>query len=248
MTFPKSLGPLPQLTTQQMIEVDRLMVEKYHIDLPRMMENAGRALATLGRTLFLDGDAKGKKVAVLAGTGGNGGGAMVAARWLFNWGADVTVYISKPPGRMTPVPAQQLSILRCMEVAVQLPNALESDETTYDLIIDGIIGYSVKGDPKGGAKKMINWGNEKASPVLALDTPSGVELTTGTVHDPAIKANATLTLALPKQGLFEEAVKPLRGALYLADIGVPPVLFEEKSLNIKVGPVFHASDILLVEE
>lgn len=247
MTFPKFEGEIPHLTTEQMIEVDRLMAEKYEIELPQMMENAGRCLAMLALQLFLKGNAKGKKVAILAGTGGNGGCAMVGARRLFNWGANVTVYISKPAGRMTPATAQQMAVLRCMEVDVQLPNGLESDDARYDLIIDGILGYSMKGDPRGGAKKMISWANDRATPILSLDTPSGVELATGTIHDPSIKANATLTLALPKQGLFNEEVKPYRGQLYLADISVPPVLYHEKSLGLKVGPVFSQSDILLLE-
>ncbi|MEN0004987.1 MAG: NAD(P)H-hydrate epimerase [Bacteroidota bacterium] len=247
MAFPTYKGELPHLTTEQMVAVDRLMIGKYQIELSKMMENAGRALATLARAAFLKGDVKQKKVAILVGTGGNGGGAMVCARHLFNWGADVTVYISKPKGRMTRVPAEQLAILRCMEVAAQLPNALETDATKYDLIIDGIIGYSIKGEPKGGAKKMINWANDRGCPILALDAPSGVELSTGKVHEPAIRAAATLTLALPKKGLFEEAVIPYRGSLYLADISVPPMLYQEKNLNIKVGPVFSVGEILLLE-
>ncbi|NIM09211.1 MAG: NAD(P)H-hydrate epimerase, partial [Planctomycetales bacterium] len=54
----------------------------YRIDLIQMMENAGRNLAHLARSRFLGGDPQGKRVAVLAGTGGNGGGALVCARRL----------------------------------------------------------------------------------------------------------------------------------------------------------------------
>lgn len=239
---------MPVLTTKQMIEVDRLMVRKYQIELIQMMENAGRATALVASSKFLDGNAKGKKIVVLAGTGGNGGGAMACARRLHNWGADVKVIISKPAGRMTPVPAQQLSILRNIEVSVQLPNALESIDNSCDLIIDGIIGYSLEGEPRGGAKKMIEWANENPAPTLSIDTPSGIDLTSGTIYDPVIKANATITLALPKKGLFEEEVKALRGPLYLADIGVPPSLYAEPSLKVKVDAIFAKGDILLIDE
>lgn len=248
LLIPKHLQEIPVLTTKQMVEVDRLMVQKYQIELLQMMENAGRAMALIASSVFLDGNARGKKIIVLAGTGGNGGGAMACARRLHNWGADVKVIISKPAGRMTPAPAHQLSILRNMEVSVQLPNALESIEDRSDLIIDGIIGYSLEGDPRGGAKKMIEWANENTAPVLSLDTPSGIDLTTGTIYDPVIKANATLTLALPKTGLFDEAVKAVRGPLYLADISVPPALYAEPSIKIKVGSLFANGDILLIDE
>jgi len=65
---------IPYLTTDQMREVDRSMIEDYHIELTQMMENAGRNLAHLARTLFLEGDPRGRTVVVLAGSGGNGGG------------------------------------------------------------------------------------------------------------------------------------------------------------------------------
>ncbi len=64
---------IPYLTTEQMIEVDRAMMEDYQIILIQMMENAGRNLADLARKRFLGGDAAEKRVAVLAGTGGNDG-------------------------------------------------------------------------------------------------------------------------------------------------------------------------------
>ena len=55
---------IPYLTTDQMREVDRAMIEDYHIELIQMMENAGRNLAHLARTRFLDGDPRGRRVVV----------------------------------------------------------------------------------------------------------------------------------------------------------------------------------------
>lgn len=69
---------VPYLTTDEMCEVDRLMIETYGIELLQMMEHAGRNPAHLARVRFLDGDPSGRRVIVLAGTGGNGGGALVA--------------------------------------------------------------------------------------------------------------------------------------------------------------------------
>ncbi len=77
-------GDFPKIDTPQMREVDRLMIEDYHIELIQMMENAGRCLAILTKERFFDGDVEGKHIIVLAGTGGNGGGALVAARRLHN--------------------------------------------------------------------------------------------------------------------------------------------------------------------
>src|SRR5499425_3680956 len=103
---------LPALTTEQMREVDRVMVEDLHIELIQMMENAGRNLAELAITRFSPGS-----VTVLAGPGGNGGGGLVAARHLANRGCQVQAVLSEP-GRLTPVPAHQADILARMGVTI----------------------------------------------------------------------------------------------------------------------------------
>jgi len=90
------MAEVPYLTADQMRLVDRVMVEKYHIELIQMMENAGRNLAHLARSRFLNGDPRGRIVIVLAGSGGNGGGGFVCARRLENWGANVHVVTTKP--------------------------------------------------------------------------------------------------------------------------------------------------------
>ncbi len=109
---------LPSLTVSQMIEVDRLMIEAYQISLLQMIENAGRHLAHLARIRFLDGDPRGKRIAILAGTGGNGGGALAAARHLANFGAGVTVYTTRAAVSFAGIPGQQLAILKQMHVPI----------------------------------------------------------------------------------------------------------------------------------
>jgi len=243
MNIPLVKENIPYLGASQMIEVDRLMIQEYKIELAQMMENAGRNLAHLARSRFLDGNPTGKHVLVLAGTGGNGGGALVCARRLHNWGAKVRVLTTRPDEEFTPVPAHQLAILRCMKVAVA--HAWPIDGTSQpELVIDGLIGYSLKGPPRGSAADLIRWANSQTAPILALDAPSGVDVTTGRVFDPAIRAAATMTLALPKEGLRAVGVEPYVGELYLADISVPPALYAVPSLGLAVGPLFAKSDLL----
>jgi NAD(P)H-hydrate epimerase len=99
-------------------------VRHFHIELLQMMENAGRNLAHLARTRFLDGEPRGKRVIVLAGTDGNGGGALVCARRLHSWGAQVQVFVTKDDNAFTPVPGHQLDILRRMQVPIALAAAV----------------------------------------------------------------------------------------------------------------------------
>ena len=221
---------VPALTTEQMRAVDHVMVEDLHIELVQMKENAGRSLAELAIIRFSPGS-----LTILAGPGGNGGGGLVAARHLANRGCQVQVVLTEPD-RLTPVPAHQADILARMGVTIA------SRPATADLIIDAMIGYSLRGDPAGAAAQLITWANDQAAPVLALDTPSGLDLTTGTAANPAVWAAATLTLALPKVGLLDA---PNVGELYLADISVPPLVYQR--MGIPVPELFRQASLLRID-
>jgi len=258
---------VPFLSTEQMITVDRLMIDLYGIDLVRMMENAGRSLARLARERFLEGDARGRKVAVLAGSGGNGGGALVCARHLHNQGAQVRVMVTRRDRHMSEVAAEQLRILEHMGVEVVGPEglahayepsgdggsiavsgpagtAVSRPDRQPDLIVDGVIGYSLKGEPRGVAADLIRWANGAGAPVLSLDVPSGLDAASGTAFEPAVLADATMTLALPKEGLRSPGARALVGELYLADISVPPELYAHQDLGLDVGHVFARDSIV----
>ena len=243
MNFPVYTQPIPAITTEQMVEVDRLMIEKYQITLLQMMENAGRNLAVLARERFLGGNVQKKRVVVLAGSGGNGGGALVCARRLCIWGANVQIVLSHPEDHFTDTVLHQFEILKRMGEPFIHGEIVDRLTTAHlDLIIDGVIGYSLEGNPRGQSAHLIRWANAHAAPILALDTPSGLNLTTGEVGTPAIKATATMTLALPKKGLYEAQENV--GELYLADISVPPALYKAPSLGLQVPDIFKERDIV----
>ena len=220
---------VPALTADQMREVDRVMVEELHIELIQMMENAGRSLAELAIARFAP-----HRVTVLAGPGGNGGGGMVAARHLANRGSQVSVVLSDP-GALTPVPAHQADILGRMGAIIA------EEPTPADLVVDALIGYSIHGSPAGPAAVLIEWANAQASPILALDAPSGLDVTTGAQGTPTVQATATMTLALPKVGLLAAASV---GELYLADISVPTQVYQR--FGIVPGQLFTDSSVVRV--
>jgi NAD(P)H-hydrate epimerase len=216
------------LTAAQMIEVDRVMVEDLQIELIQMMENAGRNLAQL----IIDRLSP-RSVTVLAGSGGNGGGGLVAARHLANRGVDVTVTLAGPPDALSPVAAHQFGILRPMGVP-------EHPEPRHaDVVVDAMIGYSLRGAPRGRGAELIDRIGGIGDRVVALDNPSGLNVTDGSVSGSAVAADMTMTLALPKLGLRGSAQV---GELFCADISVPPSVYEAMG----VGPVpdFTSSSII----
>ena len=232
------ISNLPWLTTAQMVEVDRLMVEEWHISLVQMMENAGRSLAEMTRC-YLGGTVNGKKVVVLCGTGNNGGGGMAAARHLHNWGAQVAVVVVGSSDRLKDVPAQQLDILHRMGLVTSNPN-LEA----ADMILDALIGYGLRGAPRPPISDWIAQANASRQPIIALDTPSGLDATRGVPSESCIRAEVTLTLALPKEGLMTPEAQPYVGELFLADISVPPEVYAAPSLGLEVVSPFGADSIV----
>ena len=96
------------------------------------------------------------------------------------------------------------------------------------LILDALIGYSLKGAPHGLVLEPIQWANGSGGPFLSLDVPSGLDVRTGIAPGEVIRPTWTLTLALPKTSLLPDRT----GALYLADIGIPVSVYQ------KVGILF----------
>lgn len=240
---------LPALSTEQMREVDRLMVEQFGIQLLQMMENAGRNLAQLaGRLLASDEEEDAlldRPIVVLAGRGNNGGGGLVAARHLLNWGAWVQIVLTHPPEALpNGMMKRQLSILQKMHAPLawaeegwELPPA--------DLVIDALIGYGLSGEPRGRAADLIHLANSSVAPILSFDAPSGLDTTSGMLYDPHISAAATMTLALPKRGLLQQSGGGALGRLFLADIGVPGALYE--SLGLDVPYLFATETVVPLE-
>lgn len=205
---------VPAVDASEMLEVDRIAVRVTGPNLYQMMENAGRNLAEMVRGSFGDDWAE-RKIVVLAGTGGNGGGGITAGRHLMNHGGHVTVVVTNE-ARLSKVPASQLLLYRHAggQVAVEPPG-------DADMIVDAVIGYSLKGAPTGRAAALIAYANQHRAPVLALDVPSGLHATTEETPGDVVVATATMTLALPKIGLCS----PLAGDLMLADIGIPAATY-----------------------
>lgn len=228
---------IPWITTQQMVEVDRLMIEVYDFQLVQMMENAGRNLADLSRRL-LGGDVTTKRIAVLCGAGNNGGGGMVAARHLHNWGAEIALKVLLPHGKIKNIPAHQFHSLEKMGIL----HKESIDLDAVDLVIDAMIGYGLTGNPGGPFADWIRNVNDSGRPVLALDAPSGLDATTGIPGNPCICATVTMTLALPKTGLRTPEGLAYVGELYLADISVPPQLYSR--LGIEIPPIFNHDTIV----
>jgi NAD(P)H-hydrate epimerase len=238
--------PIPALTPDQMSRVDRIMVDELGVEVLQLMEVAGQAVAVWARERFLEGDARGKTVLVLAGSGGNGGDGMVAARFLHSWGAYPAVWLSHDADTLQGATAHQLRSLRTLGLPIHPPPQPGQHHAGAlpgaDLIIDALLGFGLSGPPSGPAARLIVAANAHPAPVLAVDLPSGVDARTGDPYDPCIRADATLTLALPKTGLLTPVARPVIGELAVGEIGIPPEVYAR--VGVRVGPVFAEQSIV----
>lgn len=209
---------VPWLTVGQMVEADRLAIEEFGIGLLQMMEHAGSALAELTDTLAPPGP-----ITVLAGGGNNGGGGLCAARHLVNRGRRVEVVLSH---EFLGLAAQHhLETLQEMGVVPQ------REPAPHGVVVDAMVGYGLAGPLRGTPRELAEALGDNF--VVALDYPSGHGVEGG------VRADATLTLALPKEGLRDVA------PLYLADLGLPEALW--RRLGLEVGPVFSRGRIVRLE-
>jgi NAD(P)H-hydrate epimerase len=231
---------IPAVTGDQMREVDRVAVEEFGLGVLQMMENAGRTLACTAMDML--GGVAGE-VTIMAGPGGNGGGGICCARHLHNRGVPVNLVLDRDPEELRGPAMAQYRVLERSGLAVSNPEWTEGVIGRSDLVVDALLGYGLRGAPKGRSAELIAISNQSPARVLALDLPSGTNATTGETPGAAVQATRTLTLALPKTGLRRS-----QGELYLADIGIPPQVYHR--LGINVGPLFgnrYILPILVIE-
>ena len=223
---------VPAVTGAQMRELDRIAMEETGPNLFQMMENACRDLAQL--TIDLLGHRWDRShVYVLAGPGGNGRGGICGARHLANRGVKVSVCIAEPD-HLRPVPAFQRKLFaKTSGAEIDLA---QLGDARPDFLIDALFGYGMNGHLHGPALELLRWANDSGVPVLALDVPSGLDATTGEAPGEFVHAKWTMSLALPKTGLYSDKA----GALFLADIGIPDGVYRTMGLPYAApfGPRF----------
>jgi hydroxyethylthiazole kinase-like uncharacterized protein yjeF len=212
------------VTAEEMGVIDRSAMEEFGVDVLSLMENAGVAAAAVARVM-LGGRVEGRRVAVLVGKGNNGGDGLVAARHLHNWGASVKVLFCARDA-MGGVPAMQLRAIEKTSIGIGGPG---EGPGAADIIVDALLGYNSKGDPREPIATMIVEANRSRVPILAVDIPSGLDATTGEPNEPCVVAEATVTMGFPKVGFLNPRAKAFVGELWLGDVSLPAEVYRRYS-------------------
>lgn len=190
-----------------------------------LMESAGLAVAR-NAAQRLDG-VRSKRVVVLVGPGNNGGDGMVAARYLADWGAVVTLY-------MTAARRRDDKFEECRERRCRVVEASEDRDcwqlgsyvSLADLVIDAMIGIGARPGlepPILPVVEAVAQMKTRANQPLfvAVDAPTGVDADTGERAEACFPADVTLALGAPKRGLLQFPGAAAVGELQTLPIGLP---------------------------
>jgi NAD(P)H-hydrate epimerase len=200
----------------------------------RLMEHAGTAVAAAVKALATDlGRWKTGPVVILCGPGNNGGDGFVVARRLALAGSAVIVAIvasdARPKG--TTAARNWDRIARDAGITkVHLPVARDVAMFAHGVekaavVVDALLGTGVRGalrEPIRSAVEVIGQARAAGVPIVAVDTPTAVDLSSGEPSDPAVLADLTVTFHRPKTGLLTRRGAAHAGKILVAPIGIPP--------------------------
>jgi NAD(P)H-hydrate epimerase len=224
------------LTAAQMREAEQAAETLFGMPSALLMENAGRALAEAARSLAVPGG----RFLVFCGPGNNGGDGLVAARFLQESGARVSVTLVGDRAKMTPEAQRNLRALESHGISPQ-PLDSVSRPRAGDVVVDAIFGTGLSRAPEGAFAEAIfriyRW-RKVGVKVVAADVPSGLQSDTGETFLPYVEADVTVSFGFLKRGQVLEPGASLCGELRRVDIGLTAAAAQGLS-----GPV-----VRLVEE
>jgi ADP-dependent NAD(P)H-hydrate dehydratase / NAD(P)H-hydrate epimerase len=228
-----SSAALPPIGGEAMTGADR-RAQALGVAEERLMEHAGTAVAAAVRALAVDTERWGTgPIVILCGPGNNGGDGFVAARRLALAGASVVVAVVASGSRPRNVTsarnwdriAQDAGIAKIHAPVARDVAVFGQGIEKAAVIVDALLGTGVRGtlrDPIRSAVDLIVRARSKGIPVVAIDTPTAVDLSSGEPSAPAVQADLTVTFHRPKTGLLTRRGAAYAGKVLVAPIGIPP--------------------------
>jgi ADP-dependent NAD(P)H-hydrate dehydratase / NAD(P)H-hydrate epimerase len=199
----------------------------------KLMEQAGTAVAAAAKALA---EATGRwrkgPILILCGPGNNGGDGLVAARRLARAGAEVAVVLVSTEARPSTPDAlrnwdrldNEPKVSRSLAANPRDLGMLGKNVEKASIVIDALLGTGVSGslrDPIRSAIAVIDRARGMGVPILAVDTPTAVDLSSGDPSEPVVRADLTVTFHRPKTGLLTRRGAAYAGKVLVAPIGIP---------------------------
>ncbi len=176
-----------------------------------LMQRAAHGLAHA--VLDLLGGGYGRRVLLLVGPGNNGGDALYAGAVLARRGALVEAWLLS-----TTTHEAGLAALRAAGGRAGTPRP----GVHFDVVVDGIVGIGGRPGLREGAVAAL--AACAGIPVVAVDTPSGVDVDSGATPGEHVEADLTVTFGTHKACHLLDPGALACGAVELVDIGLEPFL------------------------
>lgn len=233
------------VTADEMREKDRFTIEDIGVPGVVLMENAGRAAFRIIQDRLAG--VPDPLVYVFCGKGNNGGDGFVVARHLWNEGVFVRVFCIVEEKQISGDARINYNILKNMGIPIEFISSIndikELENEPPDMLVDALLGTGIKGAVEGFAKELIDFINKNIeTQVLSIDLPSGLDASSCLVSGSAIRADITVTMALPKRCHALYPAKNYVGELYIADIGIPPFVLTRDEVKVEM---LEETDIVL---
>ena len=219
---------IPLAGSTQSAEIDRLAGKDYGLSAEILMESAGALSAW--EILERHKENKLSSVMVLCGPGHNGGDGLVMARHLISEGMDVEVFC--PDTKGSTLVEKQKNRLRAVNIVLHPLEKIQEIKQVGEscsTIVDALFGVGLVRDVEDFHAELIQWMNSSGKRIIALDTPSGLNVDTGQVRGQTVKADFTLTFGLSKPGFYLMQGPSHVGQLKVFSIGFPASLLSEKA-------------------
>ncbi len=224
------------VTSAEMREMDRYTIEELGIPGMVLMENAG--VGTFHVIQEIMGDAEFPLVYIFCGKGNNGGDGMVIARHLWDSGTDIRLLIAGQRSDLKGDALQNYNIIENLGIPVEFVSGfdhlLELFDEEPDLVVDALLGTGIKGAVEGFLAEVIEFINDLDCPVVSVDIPSGLNADSPEIKGATVKADFTVTMALPKRSHIFYPAREYVGELYIADIGIPHTVRNTEHVSVQI--------------
>jgi len=227
------------VTAGQMQELDRRATAAHGIPGLTLMENAGRGVVE-SLEKHLDNLA-GAQPLVVCGKGNNGGDGFVVTRLLLAKEAKPDCILLGQAADLSGDALTNCKRLTDAGFTVREASSRADIEPLFQnrkLVVDAIFGTGLTRAPSGLTADAITLINNCGSYVVSIDLPSGLESDTGVPYESCVRADLTVTMALPKLGLWLYPGRALAGAVEVVDIGMAKGKGESGNDEVGLG-TFH---------
>ena len=214
---------IPIVTAEQMRALDQRTITEALVPSLTLMERAGAGVVTHLEARYAP--LAGKSVIILCGKGNNGGDGFVVGRLLRRKQAQVHILLLASPEDLSrdAKTMYQRFLRSAGKSAVTCPADVETIQqrlATGDILVDAILGTGLSTPVTGLYRDAIEAITAVGRPTVAVDLPSGLHADTGAVLGAAVRADLTVTLGLPKAGLYSGSGIDCAGTVRLVDIGI----------------------------